>query len=420
MVAVRRARIALAGMLALLIGLGPRSAVGASEFLDFYKLGLAAVEAADWEVAAEMMQKAIDRQPEAKARVTKALYFRRYLPYFYLGKALYASGDCQGALAAWTLSEAQGVVARFPELEELNAGRASCRQRRSDLESAREAALGAIQRAISAAVDSRRSVEMLGSSSQAVRRLRMRQDRAERMLAETRSQLQGGHSAVTEIEAAAAVAGQSRREFESIRVEAQRQRSLLVSRQEQLISELETLVESSREILSDSEHLAPYPREISRWRAAVGAALDKAGSLEAELSLDELDVLKSELETAISGLRDAVSPPPRELIRAAEAFLSGDYRSVLAILGGSSFSSTRAASQAHLLKAAALFTLFHASDGSEPELLERAREEVLDFRAADPVRLPPSSVFSPRFVRFFENQTASGGTADSAARDVGR
>ena len=142
--------------------------------------------------------------------------------------------------------------------------------------------------------------------------------------------------------------------------------------------------------------------------------------MDADLSTGELEALKSELETADSRLRSAVSPPPPELTSAAEAFLLGDYTAVLTILEASEFSSVRAASHAHLLNAAALFTLFYFEGGSQPELLERAREEVLYCRAADPSRLPPASVFSPRFITFFDSQQPDDAAAESDVLDEGR
>ena len=74
-------------------------AVEGAEFLDFYKLGLSAAESEQWTQAAEMMRQAIDNQPQARTKVKKSLFFRRYLPHFHLGKALFESGDCGGALA---------------------------------------------------------------------------------------------------------------------------------------------------------------------------------------------------------------------------------------------------------------------------------------------------------------------------------
>jgi len=420
MVAVMKARIVAPWLIGLMLGLGPSSAGAANEFLEFYKLGLTAVDAGDWEAAAEMMQKAIERQPEARAKVKKGLYFRRYIPYFYLGKARYESGDCRDALAAWSLAESQGVVARFPELEELNAGRASCEQQRTDLEFARQEAHRVIQRATVASADSRRSLEVLASSGQAVGSLPARQEKADRALAEARSRLNAGGNVLAEIEGAAAAADQARQEFDSIRREVEQQRNALSSRQEQLIADLEGLIESAKENLGASEYLKPYPRGVSRRRAAVQTVLEKAGSIDADLSTGELEALKSELETADSRLRSAVSPPPPELTSAAEAFLLGDYTAVLTILEASEFSSVRAASHAHLLNAAALFTLFYFEGGSQPELLERAREEVLYCRAADPSRLPPASVFSPRFITFFDSQQPDDAAAESDVLDEGR
>ena len=100
----------------------------AAEFVEFYKSGMAAIESQQWTSAAELMRQAIEQQPNSRARVKKALYFRRYLPHFYLGKALLETGDCPGALNAWRESETQGVVQRFPEYQQIAQGRLACDQ----------------------------------------------------------------------------------------------------------------------------------------------------------------------------------------------------------------------------------------------------------------------------------------------------
>lgn len=420
MVAVMSLRTGVPWLIGLMITLGPSAASAASEFLEFYKIGVTAAEAGDWQLVIEMMQKAIEQQPQAKAKVKKGLYFRRYIPYFYLGKARYESGDCRGALAAWSLAEAQGVVARFPELGELNAGRESCEQRRTDLELARQEAHRLIQRATAASTQSRRSLEELSSSGQGAGSLPARQAKADEALAAARSRLNAGEKILVEIEGAATAADEARQEFDAIRREVEQQRNSLTSRQQQLIADLEASIESAKEVLANSEYLQPYPRGVSHRRAAVQAALDKAGSVDADLSIGELEALKSELGTADSGLRNAISPPPPELASAAEAFLMGDYAAVLTILEAREFSSARAASHAHMLNAAALFTLFYSGGGSQPELLERAREEVLSCRAADPSRSPPASVFSPKFISFFDSQQPDDAAATSEVPGQGR
>ena len=88
-----------------------------SEFLEIYKVGLSAAEAGQWTRSAEMMREAIQIQPIAKAKVRRSFFFRRYLPYFHLGRALYESGDCRGALAAWEESASVWIALHSLSIE---------------------------------------------------------------------------------------------------------------------------------------------------------------------------------------------------------------------------------------------------------------------------------------------------------------
>ena len=55
--------IALAG--------GAPGLASAAEFVEFYKNGVAAAESQHWTLAAEMMRKAIEEQPNAKTKIKK-------------------------------------------------------------------------------------------------------------------------------------------------------------------------------------------------------------------------------------------------------------------------------------------------------------------------------------------------------------
>lgn len=380
-------------------------AIQGAEFLDFYKLGLSAAESQQWSQAAEMMRQAIDDQPSAKVKVKKSLFFRRYLPHFHLGRALFESGDCPGALVAWEESESQGIVVRFPEYQQLQDGRLACSQM-SDLQVALEKALRAIKQAEASAELSRQRLAALPISDSVAKSLFVRQTEAEASLGRVSSRLAAGTVALGKVEEAARVAAVTRQEFVTLERLAQEQRGVqLQQMRSELTSQVEPLIEAAREELAASEYLRPYPTAVARSRVAVEQALQHSRALEdSSLTKSEIEALESELETTTEALRQATSPPPATLTAAAAAFLERDYSGVLIALAESEFTSSRATAHAHLLKAAALFSLYHATGASDEALIEGARAEALACQRADPQQIPPIAVFSPSFLTFYREQ----------------
>ncbi|MEM7351987.1 MAG: hypothetical protein AAF657_14400 [Acidobacteriota bacterium] len=81
-----------------------------------YRAGLAAVAAEDWAAAAQHMREAIAADDEAGRRIrVHGLRRESYLPYFYLGLALYRLGDCPGAVDVWHMSLHQGAILEHAE-----------------------------------------------------------------------------------------------------------------------------------------------------------------------------------------------------------------------------------------------------------------------------------------------------------------
>ena len=322
---------------------------GGAEFLEFYKLGLQATESQQWNQAAEMMQKAILNQPKAKVRVKKSMFFRRYLPHFYLGKALYESGSCDRALVAWKESESQGIVTRFPEYQQLQEGRIGCSQM-VDLQFALDEALRLVEIAESAATLARRRLSELSNSNVTVQELLGRQSEAEASLGRARVRLDAPDIVLGEVEEAAASASMAREEFEAIQRLAETHRvAELDALRGELSNQLAALVTKAGKELRASEFLRPYPPAVARRRAAVEQALEHAqGATDDNLNPSEMQVLRSELEKATRDLRRSITPPPVELQTAAEAYLARDYSGVLTVLAEANFSSARAASHGHL------------------------------------------------------------------------
>lgn len=113
-----------------------------ADFLRHYKEGLDAIETQNWRRAGDLMRQAISERAEESRRLPKQLYLKPYLPYFYLGLAQFKQGDCDGALASWSISEQQGVVRKRPQYQQIELAREMCRarQRPQDAASTKRAA----------------------------------------------------------------------------------------------------------------------------------------------------------------------------------------------------------------------------------------------------------------------------------------
>jgi len=162
--------------------------------------------------------------------------------------------------------------------------------------------------------------------------------------------------------------------------------------------------------LKQSEFLDPYPPGVAKSRARVESLVEQVSGLDASVDDAEINQLARQLKQASSSLERSTVQPPRELTMAAEAFLRGEYAQALDILDQGELASAKESAQAHLLQAAALFALFQSQGGLQPELLEQARQEVLSCHRATAARpIPSATVFSPRFIEFFEAQQGRSG-----------
>ena len=105
--------------------------VRAQEQDEAFKDGLDARGSKKWRQAADHMREAIKADPTESARKVGKNVFGRggmeYLPYYFLGEALFNLGDCAGAIEAWGSSEQQGAInARAESVAFLQKGYAQC------------------------------------------------------------------------------------------------------------------------------------------------------------------------------------------------------------------------------------------------------------------------------------------------------
>ena len=383
--------------------------VDAAEFVEYYKVGVAAVESEDWDRVGEMMQRAIEIQPNAKARVKKGLFFKRYLPHYYLGQAFYETGDCAAALASWQESEAQWVVTRFPEYDQLKAAREDCSRQHSELEYSLSQAKGLVVSAGTSGLKARqRLADLQATGVTGAESLVQRLTVAETDLRDAEILLGQRNQDVSDLRLSVSKAAKARDGFDSISREASQWIQSIAREQVQMRADLNQLAIEGERALEESEFLDPYPPGIAQRRVRVGSLIKQASGVGASAGDDEVNRLATALQQAISALESSVAEPPRALTLAAEAFLGGRYSQVLEILGETESGSSKVTAQAHLLQAAALFSLYHSQGGVHAELLNQARQEVRSCQSvAAAVPTPSPNIFSPRFIEFFEVQQAT-------------
>ncbi len=115
-----------------------------------YSAGIEAIGDERWQAARDAMQNAIERLPTESTLTDIFTSTRRnnptpYLPYYYLGRALFGIGDCAPARDAWTTSFETGALdeARREEALRLDAKCSTLLTSRQEAASAIAAAQGA-------------------------------------------------------------------------------------------------------------------------------------------------------------------------------------------------------------------------------------------------------------------------------------
>jgi hypothetical protein len=116
-------RLPLLLVFSLSLSLLPLPAGAARDHIRYYKTGLDAAEALNWQQVDTLMRRAIAEDPEESKRGLRSDYF----PHYYLGLARYYLGDCPGALDSWEESENQGVIIGSQEHRELLRLQDDCR-----------------------------------------------------------------------------------------------------------------------------------------------------------------------------------------------------------------------------------------------------------------------------------------------------
>lgn len=372
--------------------------------LDEYKLGLAAVEAENWGLAVEHFRRAAVERPEEKARLTKALFFRRYLPHYFLGLAYFRMGQCPAAISSWQESERQGVVTRFPEYEQLRGGREECRQRQSETRRAVAEAEETLARAVSAAERVKGlSTQMTLSWDASDLALSQRQAEADRLLDRAHQTLRLSLSGddAEGVERAARLGTEALQSYRRIEQDADRLQEETLRRRTELLGALRSAADRAANTLSAAAFLRPYPPLVGRTAAELESLLTRARQVTAESPTREIVELRASLEDTGLRFEALIAGPPADLAAAAEAFFGGHYEQTRELLEAVDLSAQRIAIQAHLLRAAALHALYQKGGAIDGQLLAASKSAVAACRELGMIRVP-AGAFSPRFVAFFE------------------
>jgi len=363
---------------------------------DLYRDALEAVESQDWQTAIALLRQAIDENPEAKVGA-----FRRYVPHYYLGLSLFQLGNCRSALAVWEESEKQGAITRLKEYTELQQGRLICQKRTTRMEATND--LTEVAGLAADLGEVRDQPEMVEYWKQGSPSWNDRFDAARELLSTARMALERQDNLVTltELEEARGEIAAAADQLAEIQKQAQVQFKNIQAKREVRSRLIEMVVEEAKQLLTSTAYLNPFPARLGALRQSVEELISRASASSDGESPEGLDDLRLELSRAVERLRQASLAPPQRLLDAAQAFFAGDHERVLALLNQDEFKSGRAAAHGHLLRAAALYSLW-IEGGRQDELLGvEARNAVRSCREEDIELVPSTRAFSPRFIDFF-------------------
>jgi tetratricopeptide (TPR) repeat protein len=364
-----------------------------------YARGIAAVNARNYKVAAEALQKSIAEMPNEGTNVRTRRELITYVPHFWLGIARFNLGDPDGALREWRISEEQGVVARTEYYARMKdwIARAQTEKQRKAQDSAsvpKKAADVAISKAL----------EMqLGALSAGGDRTESYLV-AQRKLADARTQFQKAGTNVSAYRSAEQTAQQAAVLFNTAAAEGRKLKAARVAAPPPVRNPAPAPVKVAQ--------AAPPPVNVIETPPATLPKTETAPQIltEAEVTkrIAEQEQRRKKLEEAqkvpVPATIDVTStslPATRADLRPAyRAFASGDLVSSERLLT-KILSAQAAPAEAYLLRGCARYTRAMLSRTPDPLLIAATD----DFRAAlqrnAALRLDRNA-FSPKLVAFFE------------------
>ena len=354
-----------------------------------YSSGMVSYETKDFGQVVLNMNNAIKMNPVESANPIRLEHsMGPYLPYYYLGVALYELGPSNpanyaDAVRALRESERQGSVQRFPALyRDLQVRTTSAqfksvignRPRYDQVEARKPGPINAMFDSVAAPLND----------------------------------FALGHPDVANVVAAAAGKvhiGASSDESEKAIRQAEADRLARESAdlaRSNLKRQIEKRIQAGRDLALLSKGATAQPAADAARE--LESAINRSALLSPNLSTDELQSVLDGLEAAIVKTRDAMpktqGAPPPVLFDATASFFAGDYARAVKILDGVTFDDARATVQALMVRAAARHALYLSGGEKDRTLLDRATEDVKLCHQLDPKATPPDA-FSPKFREFF-------------------
>lgn len=358
----RRTRSLLAPAALSLLALPGVARQASADYKDSYKQGVEAVEKSKWADAARLMQEAIASKPtEGETIRFYGQRFEPYLPHFYLGLALFNTGDCPGALRSWATSEGQGAVRKTEQYRTLVKDKGACEAKPAPKPTpppplpgpdpaAVAQATQAAEAALKRADDAMRAATALSSDPVLVplwgqdAALGPTQERAREALASARAKLEAARRKpdIGLLGEAREAADRAAQQLDGVTSYATRKRA----------------------------EPAPAPKPTP----------SPAGPTPSPTR----------------------APAPDELRAGARAFFAAQYPQTVALLAGADALPGRAGAQGLMLRAAARHALYLIGGEKDPSLLASAQADARASKRLDPQAGPDPQAFSPRFVELFK------------------
>ncbi|MFL6248761.1 MAG: hypothetical protein ACJ74H_22240 [Thermoanaerobaculia bacterium] len=382
---MKRIALAVALLLATTLSAAPE------KWWDAYARGVAAVNAKNYKLGADSLQKAIAEMPNEGTNVRTRKELITYVPHFWLGIAKFNLGDNDGALREWRISEEQGVVAKTEYYARMKdwVARAQAQTQRNAQDSASGAKKSA-DNAISKALEVQLGALSAGG------------DRAEsylagqRKLMEARTQFQKAGTDVNAYKSAEQIAQQAATLFNSAAEEGKKVRAARAAAPPPVRKQTPAPIKAAQVIATPiieppkTETVVPPPPVISQEEVTKRIA-------EQEEKRKKMEEAKKPVVVTATALPPVVQPT--ELRRAYRAYAAGDLATSEELLTG--LLNAQPVAEAFLLRGCARYTRAALSRTPDP-LMALAAD---DFRAAlqrnRALRLSRDA-FSPKLIAYFE------------------
>jgi hypothetical protein len=371
----------------------------AEKWFEAYDRGVAAVNARNYKVGADALQKAITEMPNEALGLRAGNSLITYVPHFWLGIAKFNLGDVDGAMREWNTCEQQGVVARtdyYARMKDWNA-RAQVEKQRK----AADAASGA-KKAADAAIT--RAYEMRLEAGSAGGDRAESYLAAQRKLQEARAQFQKGGTNIAAYRAAEQTAQQAMALFSAAAEEGKKIAAARAAAPPKPAPRRVAPVVTSGAVAASATGV-PAPKTAPPQKPVIEAAAPPVvvkqepppvAKPEATPVITEAES-KKQIEKQEERRRELERPDLRPAYR---AFAKGELASAERLL--TNIVARQPAAEAFLLRGCARYTrAMLARDGGA--LLSAAAS---DFRAAldrDRALRLDARAFSPKLVAFFED-----------------